>query len=122
MVVALVVLALVIGRWLTTSFDDWVPLVAPAVLPEGVVQDDLPDSAAFECSAPLGAAEDPVATDQAEEAMAVQSLSRAPCEGLRLQRSVLGILDLLVIGIALAGTFVIRGRRRRSAASSVATT
>ena len=113
MALSLVVFALVIGRWLTTPFDDWVPLDAPAVLPSGVAEDDLPASARFECSQPLGAAAEPVASTQARDAMTVQSLSRTPCEDARGQRRVLGLVDLVVIALAFVGTLAIWGRRGR---------
>jgi hypothetical protein len=114
--VGLVVFALVIGHWLTTPFDDWVTLDAPAVLPEGVVEDDLPASARFECSQPLGSATDPVASTQAREAMTIQTLSRAPCDSPRVQFRVLGLANLLVVALLLVGTLVIWMRRGRPTA------
>jgi hypothetical protein len=114
--VGLVVFALLIGHWLTTPFDDWVTLDAPAVLPEGVVEDDLPASARFECSQPLGTATEPVASSQAREAMTVQTLSRTPCDSPRVQFRVLGLVNLMVIALLLVGTLVIWMRRGRPAA------
>ena len=111
----LIVFALVIGRWMTTSFDDWVPLDAPAALPAGVVEDDLPDSARFVCSQPLGSGADAVASDQAQEALRIQSLSRTPCDGPRAQHRVLGVVDLVVMALAFVATLVLW--RRPSARS-----
>lgn len=119
--VTLVVVALVIGRWLTTPFDDWVPLNAPAVLPAGVAADDLPDAAHFTCSQLIGTASDPVASAQAREALTTQSLSRAPCDGFRVQRQVLGVADLALIGLLFVGTLAIWARQRRPSATLVVT-
>jgi len=116
----LVVFALVIGRWMTTPFDDWVPLNAPEALPSGVVEDDLPASARFECSPPLGSDSEAVASDQAEEALSIQGLSRTPCDGPRAQYRVVGLIDLGVIAIVFVATLVVWRRPKAPAKASTA--
>lgn len=116
--------ALVIGRWMTTSFDDWVPLNPPEVLPTGIVEADLPDAARFECSAPVGAEPAARASAQAEEALELQTLSRTPCDDSRTQHRVVGALDLVVILSASIATIVIwrRSRTRVDRSSSMTAT
>lgn len=116
-VAGLLVLGMVIGRWMTTPFDDWVPLDAPDELPSGVAEDDLPAAARFECARPFGAPE-AIASAQAEEALSIQALSRPPCEGPRAQHRLVGLLNLVVIALACFGTFMVW--RRRTSTSDLA--
>jgi hypothetical protein len=123
-VVGLAVFALVLGRWLTTPFDDWVPLDPPRELPFGVAQEDLPASAHFECSAAIGGSgPDATATAQADEALAIQSLSRPPCDGIRTEHRVIGLMDFALIALGYVIALVIwRWRKSQAnAAPSVAT-
>ena len=114
----LVVFAFVIGRWLTTPFDDWVPLDAPDELPAGVVEDDLPASARFTCSQPLGTDSEALASDQAEEALAIQALSRPPCDGPRTQHRVVGLVDLAVAALVFVVALVVWRRPKAHAKAS----
>ena len=103
---------------MTTPFDDWVPLDAPDELPDGVVEDDLPASARFECSQPLGSDSEALASDQAEEALAIQGLARPPCDGPRTQHRVVGLIDLAVIALAFVATLVVWRRPKSHAKAS----
>lgn len=109
--VALLVFAAVIARWLTTPFDDWVPLVAPADLPAEIIVDDLPHAAQFECSAPFGEAEASVATEQAIDALELQALVREPCSEIRSQHRAVGSVNIAV-SLGLLGVSVVVWRRR----------
>lgn len=114
---SLVVVALVIGRWMTTPFEDSVPLKAPGVLPSGVVRDDLPASAVFECSQPLGSSSEATASDEAKEALVIQRPARPPCEGARAQYRIVGLIDLAVLALAFVATLVFWRRRKQAEAS-----
>src|SRR5690606_1994316 len=83
-----VVFALVVARWLTTPWDDWVPLEPRRDLPASVSVDDLPTAAHYRCSAVLDM-DVATATDQAANAERYQELTRKPCDA-RTERRVLG--------------------------------
>ena len=114
--VGAVVFVLVVARWLTTPWDDWVPLDPHQDLPAEIVVDDLPDAAHYRCSAVLDS-DTAVATDQAVDAQRYQDLTREPCSGLRTQRKAVGGMDVAVALAAVAGAMVLS---RRSSASSSA--
>ena len=114
-VVAATVFGLLVVRWLTTPWDDWVPLVPHQDLPTEIIVDDLPDAAHYRCSAVLDS-DTATATDQAAEAQQYQDLTREPCTGFRTQRKALGALDVAVALAAVAGVVMVS--RRRSASSS----
>lgn len=109
--VAVLVFGVVIARWLTTPFEDWVPLAAPTDLPAEINPDDLPHSAHFRCAAPFGEAESAVATDQATDALDVQSLVREPCVEIRSQHRAIGSLNLAVAAGLLGAGVVMRRRQ-----------
>jgi hypothetical protein len=114
--VGAVVFVLVIARWLTTPWDDWVPLDPHQDLPAEITVDDLPDAAHYRCSAVLDS-DTATATDQALDAQRYQDLTREPCSGLRPQRKALGGLDVAVALAAVAGVVLVS--RRSSGSSSV---
>jgi hypothetical protein len=115
-VAAAVVFVLVVVRWLTTPWDDWVPLDPHQDLPAEIIVDDLPEAAHYRCSAVLDS-DTATATDQAVEAQRYQDLTREPCSGFRTQRKALGGVDVAVALAVVAGVVVVS--RRRSASSSV---
>jgi hypothetical protein len=105
-----VVFLLVVARWMTTPFDDWVPVTPRQGLPPEVVVDDLPDAAHFRCSA-LSDSSAATPTDQAAEAQTYQELTREPCSEFRAGRKALGASDL-VMGLAVLAGLVVFSRRR----------
>jgi hypothetical protein len=109
-----VIFALVIARWLTTPWDDWVPLDPQQNLPADIVVDDLPDAAHYRCSAVLDS-DTATATEQAVDAQRHQDLTREPCSGLRTQRKALGGLDMAIALAVVIGVVVLS---RRHAAPS----
>jgi len=107
-----VVFLLVVVRWMTTPFDDWVPVTPHQGLPPEVVVDDLPDAAHYRCSAVLdGSGATP--TKQAAEAQTYQDLTREPCTEFAAGRKALGATDL-VVGLAVLAVLVVVSRRRSS--------
>jgi hypothetical protein len=112
--VALLVFVAVVGRWMLTPFDDWVPLDAPEALPAGVDPNALPKSAMFRCSAPVGEVESAVASPQATEALELQVVAREPCAGPRSLHRAIGTVDLAVAGAGLL-VVVLAARRREPA-------
>jgi hypothetical protein len=103
---------LVVARWLTTPYDDWVPVTPRQGLPAEIVVDDLPDAAHYRCSALLDSAS-ATPTEQAAEAETHQDLTREPCSEFRTGRKVLGASDL-VVGLAVLTGLVVFSRRRSS--------
>lgn len=110
----LVVFAIATVWWMSTSFDDYVPLVQPDELPEGTVASDLPTTAQYHCSAPLSGDDEASGTDEASEALEVQTLSREPCERWWPQRKGLAAVN---VAVALGGLIAlgVRSFRPRSA-------
>ena len=108
------VFLLVVARWLTTPFDDWVPLAPHRDVPAEVNVDDLPTAAHYRCSAVLDT-NAATATDQATEAQTYQDLTREPCSGFRTERKALGSLDVAVGLAVLAGLLALSRRRERRA-------
>lgn len=116
--VGLLLVGIVIGRWLVTPFDDWVPLAPRADLPAEVDPNELPQSARFECPALLWGGGSPEATQQATEALEMQDLTREPCVDARRQYRALAIVDLVVLGAAAVAVVLVVQRRRRGAGES----
>src|SRR3954452_13630562 len=76
--VGVIIFVLVVARWLTTPWNDWVPLTPQTELPAGIAVDQLPAAAHYRCSAVLDS-NAATATDQAVDAQSHQDLSREPC-------------------------------------------
>ena len=70
------------------------------------------------CSQPLGTDSEALASDQAEEALAIQGLSRPPCDGPRTQHRVVGLVDLAVAALAFVVTLVVWRRPKAQAKAS----
>ena len=111
--VLLLLLVVVIVRWMVTPFDDWVLLVPPDPLPAGVVAEDLPDAARYRCSAPFGGDDGATATDQATDALRLQTLATEPCDDWWPQRRILAIANLVAAAGAAAVLWVWSRRSRQ---------
>jgi hypothetical protein len=92
--------ALVVGRWLTTPFDDAVPLIPHEHLATGVDVGTLPTAARFRCSAPLGDGDPAHPPSDLDGVLELQDLDREPC-GARGERMGLGLADLVLVAAAL---------------------
>lgn len=95
-VVVLLLFTVVVGRWMVTPFDDWVPLVMPKQLPAGVDPNGIPTAAHYRCSAPFAGQDKASITNQASRALELQTLSREPCNDIWPQRRILAIADLIL--------------------------
>ena len=95
-VVVLLLFTVVVGRWMVTPFDDWVPLVMPKQLPAGVYPNGIPTAAHYRCSAPFAGQDKASITNQASRALELQTLSREPCNDIWPQRRILAIADLIL--------------------------
>lgn len=116
--IGLVLVGIVIGRWLVTPFDDWVPLAPRADLPAEVDPNELPQSARFECPAVLWGSGSPEATQQATEALEMQDLTREPCVDASRQHRAIAVVDLAVLGAAAVAVVLVVRRRRRGEGES----
>ncbi len=92
----LLLFTVVVARWMFSPFDDWVPVVPSRQLPAEVGPDDLPAAAHYRCSAPFSGHDEASTTEQAEQALELQTVSRRPCNEAWPQRRVLALADLLL--------------------------
>ncbi|MBI1843515.1 MAG: hypothetical protein HYR89_02725 [Actinobacteria bacterium] len=101
--VLLLLFTVVTARWMVSPFDDWVPLVLPQQLPAGIGPGDLPTAAHYRCSAPFAGHHAASITEQAGDALELQTLSRKPCDEVWPQRRVLALTDLVIaLGLFVA--------------------
>ncbi len=94
--VLLLLFTVVIGLWMVSPFDDWVPLVPPRQLPADIGPDALPAAAHYRCSAPFAGRHEASITKQASHALELQTLSREPCDEAWPQRRMLALTDLVI--------------------------